>query len=168
MTMSDKSLAPYTEAVLHEIQRKGNIAPMAVLHQTTPNSQLSLKGYDIPPNTVLVSMIGDIMRDPNYFPEPDLFDPERHLVMDNHSGRLIFQPDPRVVPFGIGKRRCLGENLAKTTLYKFFTAIVQKYEIVSGQTQPIEDVPDAAHCDKGRKYVLKLQKKFLQNVCSTR
>ena len=44
-----------------------------------------------------------------------------------------------MIPFGIGKRRCLGEVLAKMTLYKFFTALIQKYEIISGQSEPITD-----------------------------
>ena len=46
MTMSDKSLAPYTEAVLHEIQRKGNIAPLALFHQN--NQPLAIENFWIP------------------------------------------------------------------------------------------------------------------------
>ena len=32
--MNDRRNTPYTEATLHEIQRKGNILPMAVFHYT--------------------------------------------------------------------------------------------------------------------------------------
>ena len=35
-----------------------------------------------------------------------------------------------VIPFGLGKRRCLGESLAKTSLYIFFATIVQRFDIV--------------------------------------
>ena len=35
--MNDKSKIPNTEAVIHEIQRRGNIAPLALIHQTTNN-----------------------------------------------------------------------------------------------------------------------------------
>lgn len=61
----------------------------------------------------------------------------RYLVKGDD---IRFQAHPRVVPFGIGKRRCLGEVLAKMTLYKFFTTLIQKYEIISGQSEPISDV----------------------------
>ena len=44
-----------------------------------------------------------------------------------------------MIPFGIGKRRCLGEVLAKMTLYKFFAALIQNYEIIHGQSEPISD-----------------------------
>ena len=62
----------------------------------------------------------------------------RYLI-EEPNGMKKFVPNQRLIPFGIGKRRCLGETLAKMTLYKFFTAIVQRFKIVSGQNEPILD-----------------------------
>ena len=134
--MSERSLTPYTEAVLHEISRKGNIVPITAFHQI--NQSNSAGQYNIPSKTVIIPMIGEIMHDPNHFPNPSIFDPERYLNK-KQNGKFLFTPNPRVVPFGIGKRKCLGEVLARTTLYKFFTAIIQKYKIISGQDEPIVD-----------------------------
>ena len=64
------------------------------------------------------------------------------MYAENESDQINFHPHPRVIPFGVGKRRCLGELLARMSLYKFFTAIIQKYEIVSGQIEPISDARD--------------------------
>ena len=134
--MSERNSTPYTEAVIHEIQRRGNILPLAVFHVS--NKQLQVGEYKIPPKTILIPLIGEIMHNPREFPNPMKFDPNRYLS-DEESGDLIFKPHPHVVPFGIGKRRCLGEVMARMSLYKFFTALIQKYEIVSGQDEPIVD-----------------------------
>ena len=61
------------------------------------------------------------------------------MVKEDKSEAVKFQAHPRVIPYGMGKRRCLGEVLAKMTLYKFFTSLIQKYEIVNGQSEPISD-----------------------------
>lgn len=140
--MSDKIQTPYTEAVLHEIQRKGNILPMSVFHCTTRDQYVKIDKFQVPPKTAIIPLIGDIMHDPEYFPNPTKFDPERYLKKTSPDDPGHFQAHPRVIPFGIGKRRCLGEVLARTSLYKFFTALIQKYEISSGQSQPIEDKAD--------------------------
>ena len=138
--MKDRSCTPYTEATLHEIQRKANILPMSVFHYTSEPIRCG-KEYIIPANTFLVPLIGKIMRDPEHFgPDPEKFDPERYLSTVN--GKLTFTPHPRVIPFGIGKRRCLGEVMARTSLFKFFTAIVQKFDVVSGQKEPLLDEAD--------------------------
>ena len=136
--MSERNSTPYTEAVIHEIQRKGNILPFAVFHCTTQNKSIEVGEYKIPPKTVLIPLIGQIMHNPKEFPNPTKFDPNRYLSNDE-SGKFIFKPHPHVIPFGIGKRRCLGEVMARMSLYKFFTALVQKYEIISGQDEPIVD-----------------------------
>ena len=60
-------------------------------------------------------------------------------MKDHGSEEIKFQANPRVIPFGVGKRRCLGEILARMSLFKFFSALIQKYEIVSGQSDPITD-----------------------------
>lgn len=44
--MDDRVNLPYTDAVIHEIQRFGNIAPLSLPHTT--NKPIQLEGYTIP------------------------------------------------------------------------------------------------------------------------
>ena len=78
----------------------------------------------------------------------------RYLKSENGSDNLKFHANPRVIPFGLGKRKCLGERLAKMSLYKFFSVLIQKYEIVSGQTEPITDERDLGFIKAPLKYKL--------------
>ena len=82
------------------------------------------------------------------------------MVTENDSDDIKFQPHPRVIPFGVGKRRCLGEILARMTLYKFFTALIQKYDIVSGQTEPITDTRDLGFIKAPLKYKLMFKQRW--------
>jgi cytochrome P450 len=76
------------------------------------------KFYDI--NTSMESFL----MDPEVFPEPERFHPDRFL---DEQG--CFVAHPNVIPFGTGKRRCLGESLAKTELLIFFAGLLHKFEI---------------------------------------
>ena len=62
-------------------------------------------------------------RDPKNFPDPDSFDPTRFV--DPASGS--FSPHPAVVPYGFGKRECLGKSLAKAEVFLFTTCLLQKF-----------------------------------------
>jgi cytochrome P450 family 2 subfamily U polypeptide 1 len=50
-------------------------------------------------------------------------------------------PHPNVIPFGTGKRRCLGESLAKTQLFIFFVGMLQRFDIrlPEGSSVPTTD-----------------------------
>ena len=148
---SDRHLTPYTEAVLHEVTRRGNILPMSVWHSTSTDKVVEYKGYKFPPNTMLICMIGEVMLDPKHFPNPLAFNPDRFLSKES-DGSLKFTPHPRVVPFGIGKRRCLGEVLARVQLYKFFAGIMQNFTVVSGQSQPLTDEAESGFVQAPQRY----------------
>ncbi|KAL6436702.1 hypothetical protein ACFW04_004856 [Cataglyphis niger] len=119
-TLEDRIRMPFTEAVLCESQRIWQVTPIIgprrVLNDTT------LGGYTIPKNTtVLINLFCNNMN-PELFPDPTLFKPERHL---NKQG--AYQMDQNVILFGKGKRRCPGEILAKSALFLLFVGIMQKY-----------------------------------------
>ncbi|MCP6497675.1 cytochrome P450, partial [Klebsiella pneumoniae] len=51
--MQDRSSMPYTDAVLHEIQRYINLAPIAMARETTQDVQF--RGYHIPKGTSVLT-----------------------------------------------------------------------------------------------------------------
>lgn len=64
------------------------------------------------------------------------FDPDRFL---NADGQV--KKDDHFIPFSTGKRQCLGETLAKTEFFLFFTSLVQQFRFlpeVEGQ-YPVEE-----------------------------
>ena len=115
--MTDKPQMPYTEAVLCEIMRCGNIAPLGLWHTAT--KPVTINGITIPANTMINGVFMSVLKG-EHWENGSNFDPERFL---NEDGTL--RKDEHLIPFSMGKRVCLGETLARTELFLFFTGILQ-------------------------------------------
>ena len=96
-SLEDRGRLSFTEATIMEIQRLGSIAPMAVPHRVL--SDVNIRGYKIPKNAAIFSILYHIMRDPDYWQDPNTFNPDRFL---DDFGKVI--KEERLVPFGIGKK----------------------------------------------------------------
>jgi len=121
-TLADRPRMPYTEAVLMETQRLGDIAPVGIEHVTSETIQLG--GYTIQRGTQLHALLTAVHMNPTLFPEPDQFRPERFL---NADGKV--QPNKALMPFSVGRRACLGEAMARAELFLFVTSVLQRYTL---------------------------------------
>lgn len=92
--------------------------PRRALETTT------LGGYTIPKNTTILIGLHSVQKDNSYWNDPDDFRPERFLDENQKIANT-----ERFVAFGQGRRRCLGENLARGCLFTFFVGIMQKYRL---------------------------------------
>ncbi|XP_007945607.1 cytochrome P450 2J2-like [Orycteropus afer afer] len=115
---TDREHMPYTNAVIHEVQRMGNIIPLNVPRVVTFDTTLA--GYHLPKGTMVLTNLTALHRDPAEWATPDTFNPEHFLENGQFKKREAF------LPFSIGKRACLGEQLARAELFIFFTSLVQK------------------------------------------
>lgn len=99
----------------------------------------TLGGFTIPKNTTVLIGLHSVQKDKSYWDDPDVFRPERFL----DENQKITNTE-RFVAFGQGRRRCLGENLARACLFTFFVGIMQKYRIelpVNGQLPSQQMLP---------------------------
>ncbi|KFV39060.1 Cytochrome P450 2J6, partial [Tyto alba] len=71
--------------------------------------------------TVMITNLTSVMFDKNEWETPDAFNPE-HFLKDGQ-----FRKRESFMPFSVGKRACLGEALARSELFLFFTALLQKF-----------------------------------------
>ncbi|XP_034563727.1 cytochrome P450 2J2-like isoform X2 [Notolabrus celidotus] len=119
-SMDDRVNLPYTDAVLHEVQRIGNIVPLGLPHMT--NKDIQLGGYTVPKGSTIIPNLTSVMYDKNEWETPDTFNP-RHFL--NKEGKFV--KPAAFMPFSAGKRQCLGENLARMELFLFLTSFMQHF-----------------------------------------
>lgn len=117
----DVSFLPLTEATLLECLRIRPVLPFG--HPRAVNEEgAEIRGYKVPKNTVILSLIWDIHQDPRYWENPTEFQPSRFI---NAEGRT-FRPE-NFMPFGTGRRICLGDQMAMMELFTAFSALLLRY-----------------------------------------
>ena len=84
-----------------------------------------LEGHVIPAGSHIIGNTYAIHMDPAVWEEPEAFRPERFLSAD---GTAVVRPKA-FLPFGTGKRMCLGNNLAETELQLFFTSLLHVFDV---------------------------------------
>ncbi|XP_045393397.1 cytochrome P450 2U1 isoform X3 [Lemur catta] len=93
-----------------------------------------LQGFTIPKGTMILPNLWSIHRDPAIWEKPEDFCPHRFL---DDQGQLIKKET--FIPFGIGKRVCMGEQLAKMELFLMFVSLMQSFTFAlpKGAKKPI-------------------------------
>ncbi|CAI5639976.1 unnamed protein product [Oreochromis niloticus] len=134
-TLTDRPKLPYTDAVIHETQRVGNIVPLGLPKMASKDSTLG--GYFIPKGTAVTTILSSVLFDKNEWETPDVFNPEHFL---DSEGK--FQKRDAFLPFLAGKRVCIGEPLARMELFLFFASLLQRFTFrpVPGKMPSLEGV----------------------------
>lgn len=122
--LKDRGSLPYFEATLQEILRLSSLVPLGVPHKTTKSTRFG--GKSIPKGTQVWFNQWAMHHDEREWKEPESFRPERWLGED---GSLASGKNRSFLPFGAGRRVCIGEALAKVELFLFLSNILDRYEI---------------------------------------
>ncbi|XP_015598468.1 methyl farnesoate epoxidase [Cephus cinctus] len=130
--MSDAPSLPRIEAFLAEVQRSHILAPFGIPHRATKD--VTLGGYKIPKDTLVLLSYYSVAMDKDHWENPKEFRPQRFL---DSNGQ--FSQKSAAIPFGQGKRRCLGEILARSTLFLFFTYVIHYFDF---EISPVHGTPD--------------------------
>ncbi|XP_069823411.1 cytochrome P450 2D15-like [Dendropsophus ebraccatus] len=133
-TMGDVLQMPYTNAVIHEVQRCGDILPLALPRMTYRDMEIN--GYNIPKGTTIITNLSSVLKDQQVWEKPFQFYPKHFL---DENGKFVKRE--AFIPFSAGRRSCLGEQLARMELFLFFTTLLQQltFEIPNDQPRPRED-----------------------------
>ncbi|CAO2601486.1 Cytochrome P450 2D4 [Lemmus lemmus] len=128
--MADQAHMPYTNAVVHEVQRFGDILPLGVPHKTSRD--IEVQGFLIPKGTTLITNLSSVLKDETVWEKPLHFHPEHFL---DAQGRFV--KHEAFMPFSAGRRACLGEPLTRMELFLFFTCLLQRFSFSVSAGQPL-------------------------------
>ncbi|KAF1750520.1 hypothetical protein GCK72_017070 [Caenorhabditis remanei] len=129
LSQNDRIETPYFNATVAEIQRHASV--LNVNFWKTSDAPTTINGYQLDSGEILTAQLGGLHANENIFKDADKFNPDRFL----ENEKLLHQ----LIPFGIGKRSCVGENLARSNLYLMFGNLLLRYDI-----KPHKKLPSTA------------------------
>ncbi|KAF8921315.1 cytochrome P450 [Mucidula mucida] len=113
------------------VYRWNPVAPTAIPHAAAKDDTYA--GYFIPEGSIMIPNSWGVLHDPQLYPEPFEFQPERYSAEKDDD----LNPDPRKFVFGYGRRVCPGQHLADDSLFIAIAMVLAVYEILP----PKESVP---------------------------
>ncbi|XP_032081144.1 cytochrome P450 2J5-like [Thamnophis elegans] len=120
ISYQDRKKLPYTNAVIHEMQRVKYILMYGIPRQSTKD--VKMRGYHIPKGTFIIPDFRSVLLDPEQWEMPEKFNPNHFLDKD---GKFIDREE--FLPFGMGERVCVGEQLARIETFVFLTSLLRAF-----------------------------------------
>lgn len=124
---------PYLRACIKETLR---MYPVVIGNGRNLQSDAVIAGYHVPKGTHVIFPHLVVSNSERYFPEPQRFVPERWIKRTDdsvadaqcpHAGQKIH---PFVsLPFGYGRRMCIGRRFAENELHILVAKLVRRYQI---------------------------------------
>ncbi|PIO41089.1 25-hydroxyvitamin D-1 alpha hydroxylase, mitochondrial [Aquarana catesbeiana] len=120
-TAADVAKMPLMKAVVKEVLRLYPVIPGNA--RVVSDRDIQIGEYTIPKKTLITLCHYATSRDKKFFSEPDEFKPERWLKKDecHHPYASI--------PFGFGKRSCIGRRIAELEVYLALSRILTHFEV---------------------------------------
>ena len=129
----------YRQATLFEVQRNRTVIDFSGRHVTAP--QYELGEWLIPQGYSIMVSLGQLHENPEIFPDPQRFDPQRFL--DTKPNTFAW------VPFGGGTRRCIGAAFANMEMDIVLRTVLRHFTIAT------TTAPDEKWHNRGVAYVPK-------------
>ncbi|KAF8023193.1 hypothetical protein BT93_F0637 [Corymbia citriodora subsp. variegata] len=117
---SDLPKLPYLRSVIKETMRMYPVGPLLVPHESVEECRVG--GYRVLRGTILLINLFYIQNDPKYWDDLANFKPERFEGMEG------VRDGYKMMPFGSGRRHCLGENLAIGMIGLTLGSLIQCFE----------------------------------------
>ncbi|KAL2098653.1 hypothetical protein ACEWY4_005133 [Coilia grayii] len=117
-SIEDRSSLACLEAFIYETMRYTSFVPVTIPHSTT--ADVTFEGLHIPKDTVVFINQWSVNHDSQKWKDPHVFNPSRFLCEDGSLDRDL---TAGVMIFSTGKRRCIGDQIAKVEIF-LFTAIL--------------------------------------------
>ncbi|XP_020289593.1 cytochrome P450 4C1-like isoform X4 [Pseudomyrmex gracilis] len=121
LIMASLQKLPYLERCLKEVMR---LYPSVHFISRLNSEEIQCQSYTIPANTILHLNIYDVHRDANFWPNPDVFDPDRFLP-DRMQNRHPYC----YLPFSAGPRNCIGQRFAMYEMKTMIASLVHHFYI---------------------------------------
>uniref|UniRef100_A0AAY4CJ69 Cytochrome P450 n=1 Tax=Denticeps clupeoides TaxID=299321 RepID=A0AAY4CJ69_9TELE len=138
-SIEDKNNLDYLNAFIYETMRYTSFVPVTIPHSTT--CDVIIEGLFIPKDTVVFINQWSVNYDPEKWKDPHVFNPSRFL---DENGILDKSLTSNVMIFSIGKRRCIGDQIAKVEIFLFTVILLQQFTI---EKDPSQDL--SLHCSYG-------------------
>uniref|UniRef100_A0A3Q3NJX9 Cytochrome P450 1A1 n=1 Tax=Labrus bergylta TaxID=56723 RepID=A0A3Q3NJX9_9LABR len=120
-SVEDRGSLTFLDAFIYETMRFTSFVPVTIPHSTT--SDVTIEGLHIPKDTVVFINQWSINHDPLKWKDPHIFDPSRFL---DENGSLDMDLTNNVMIFSAGKRRCIGDQIAKVEIFLFFAILLHQ------------------------------------------
>ncbi|XP_009675001.2 cytochrome P450 4V2 [Struthio camelus] len=127
VTMEDLKKLWYLECIVKEALR---LFPSVPLFARTLREDCYIKGYQVPKGTNVLVATYALHRDPEIFPDPEEFRPERFFP-ENCRGRHPYA----YVPFSAGPRNCIGQRFAQMEEKALLALILRRFWVDCSQKQ---------------------------------
>ncbi|XP_078609742.1 cytochrome P450 2D3-like [Branchiostoma floridae x Branchiostoma japonicum] len=129
VTLDKRAALPFLDATISEVLRFRPAAPF-MYRCATKDSKL--RDYFIPADTQVLVNLWSIHMDPKHWQNPDQFNPDRFLSPEG----TVKIPEA-FKAFGLGRRLCFGEQMARMEIFLFFAILMRHFTFKLPEGVPV-------------------------------